>query len=666
MNALHHKTDFTGEIAVSVIVPVYNASKYLDQCLSSVQEQSLRNFEVIVVNDASTDDSVDVVKKFVNRDSRFKLLCFEFNRGLPAARNAGVDQASGEYLIHLDSDDFWLDSQTLETLHTTATLEGAQVLRFNGLDFENNDLGAPVITPFAAVNVEVTSNPELWIFRSVFLYFFNTAFIRRHKLSFDESISIGEDAIFLSKALPVAMKISSIPDFFYAYRRHQKSMMGNSWDPEDFVEELRASDIVLDNLKDFPAIAEGYVFYRYTQYWVLKLLPRIVLELDENARHSIYDRYRKALDDNKSVFQSCPRVGIKFFISQWLLMHGHVRILDNFVIGVNRLNRFPYFYFGYYLYIANQIKNIVGSFRHRAFNYLKENSSVRRLLSRIEGHFHISDCTAFRNDESLHEYDFDLGMTPKKRGITAMIRVKNEEETIVRSIESILPFFDEILVVDNASTDGTRKLLNALARKHHSHSTIRILSYPFAVARCGMEHAQTSESSLHNLAYYYNWCLGQCRTSHVVKWDADMVLINDCVVKIQFQSFLRRLMTQSPGALGAFMVQTIYLDGSGRAVTTADEIHTEERCFPNEPNIYYKKGKDWECLHRPRFREVVRGDIIFAYEIKDSRKQEFDHWATNSFNGWRKSYEYRNYLLVNAGLQSQQRGFKPVPENHLT
>jgi hypothetical protein len=134
------------------------------------------------------------------------------------------------------------------------------------------------------------------------------------------------------------------------------------------------------------------------------------------------------------------------------------------------------------------------------------------------------------------------------------------------------------------------------------------------------------------------------------------------VVRIMFQDFLRSLMTENPRALGAFLVQTVYLDCNGEAFTTSDEIHREVRSFPNEPRIYYKKGKDWEILHHPRFRKIVNSNRVFAYELKDTREPEFDHWATNSFTGWRKTLEYRNYLLVQAGLQSPYRGFTPLQD----
>ena len=387
MNTISYKPDNDHGVAVSVIVPVYNASKYLDQCLGSIQGQSLKNFEVIVVNDASTDDSKDVVHRYMSCDNRFKLITFESNRGLPAARNAGVELANSEYLVHLDSDDFWLDSQTLESLYTTATLENAQVLRFNGLDIINDDLAAPIIPSFPAVNVELISDPRLWIFRSVFLYFFKTDFLRKHQLSFDESIGIGEDAIFLSKALPKATNISSVPGFFYAYRRHHHSMMGNHWGLTDFIEDQCASDIVVSNLKDIPEIATWYVFNRYTDYWINKLLPRAVIQLDEKSRFATYDRYRKTLDKNKSAFQSRSRVGLKFLISKWLLVHGKYRMLDHFIISLNQKKRIPGIHFGFYLNLAIQIKRGIEKFRLRGINYLKGNRLLLYLLSKREEHF---------------------------------------------------------------------------------------------------------------------------------------------------------------------------------------------------------------------------------------------------------------------------------------
>nr|WP_312175883.1 glycosyltransferase [Moraxella sp. CTOTU46934] len=89
---------------VSVIVPVYNVEQYLDECLNSIRQQTYENLEIIVVEDCSTDQSLEVLSKHLN-DQRIKLIRHEKNSGLSAARNTGIDGARGDYIMFVDSDD---------------------------------------------------------------------------------------------------------------------------------------------------------------------------------------------------------------------------------------------------------------------------------------------------------------------------------------------------------------------------------------------------------------------------------------------------------------------------------------------------------------------------------------------------------------------------------
>lgn len=97
----------------SIIVPVYNVEKYIERCLDSLINQSYDDYEIIIVNDGSTDSSVDIIKKYLD-NSKIKLINEE-NKGLSAARNNGVKNASGDYLIFVDSDDY-IDKNLLLTL----------------------------------------------------------------------------------------------------------------------------------------------------------------------------------------------------------------------------------------------------------------------------------------------------------------------------------------------------------------------------------------------------------------------------------------------------------------------------------------------------------------------------------------------------------------------
>lgn len=100
---------------ISVIVPCYNVEKYVDECLDSIIRQTYKNLEIIVVNDASTDSTVDGIKRYVAKDERIKFIDLRQNGGLSAARNAGIEVATGEYISFIDSDDI-LDKRFYDTL----------------------------------------------------------------------------------------------------------------------------------------------------------------------------------------------------------------------------------------------------------------------------------------------------------------------------------------------------------------------------------------------------------------------------------------------------------------------------------------------------------------------------------------------------------------------
>ena len=101
-------------VKLSIIVPVYNAEHFLDKCIKSVQSQTLQDFELILINDGSKDNSLEICKKHSQEDSRIIVFNQE-NSGQSKARNVGLENANGEYVAFLDSDD-WVDSDYYEKL----------------------------------------------------------------------------------------------------------------------------------------------------------------------------------------------------------------------------------------------------------------------------------------------------------------------------------------------------------------------------------------------------------------------------------------------------------------------------------------------------------------------------------------------------------------------
>ena len=115
---------------ISIIVPVYNVAPYLAECINSILTQTFKDYEIILVDDGSSDISGSLCEQFANIDERISVIHQE-NKGLSAARNAGVDKASGEYIIFLDSDDYWKDKDVLQILAERLSLTEADVISFN-------------------------------------------------------------------------------------------------------------------------------------------------------------------------------------------------------------------------------------------------------------------------------------------------------------------------------------------------------------------------------------------------------------------------------------------------------------------------------------------------------------------------------------------------------
>ena len=131
---LKNKNDI---LKISVIIPVYKVETYLHQCVDSVLSQTYENIEVILVDDGSPDSCPEICDQYANADARVKVI-HQKNGGLSAARNAGVQCASGNYLAFLDSDDFWNDRTALERLVCRLQITNADVLNYSYVKYDES------------------------------------------------------------------------------------------------------------------------------------------------------------------------------------------------------------------------------------------------------------------------------------------------------------------------------------------------------------------------------------------------------------------------------------------------------------------------------------------------------------------------------------------------
>lgn len=221
------------EAAVSVIVPVYNVAPWLEACLNSLEKQTLKNIEVILVNDGSTDGSGEIARRYAEKNSNFVLIDRE-NGGLSAARNTGLSRATGEYVYFLDSDDY-LTEDALERLYTKASGERLDVLKFSSYTFVDPD-GALCWSSengyrYQGIYPGVYSGMEalgLFLdnrdyFPSCCLIFTRRDLIEAHNLRFYEGITY-EDNLFHFQLMAAADRVAVMNEPLYCRRNRADSI----------------------------------------------------------------------------------------------------------------------------------------------------------------------------------------------------------------------------------------------------------------------------------------------------------------------------------------------------------------------------------------------------------------------------------------------------------
>lgn len=237
----------------SVIIPYKNASIYMEKCLDSLNKQIFKDFEVICVNDNSDDNSLDIVNSFLKLDERFKNINSEKDIGCGGARNLGIENAAGKYLVFVDADD-WVDTNLLSKLNDAYKEHPeADSIWYNYSDFVNDkdyyaknyvNEGFLKITPENILNY-----PEYAWQKS-----FKTEFIKNNNIKFTENLFFEANAFYfhISCCNP---KIYCIPDILYYYRRNPYSITGNrenltKRNNHFFKTAIEAYEIVLKNKYD--------------------------------------------------------------------------------------------------------------------------------------------------------------------------------------------------------------------------------------------------------------------------------------------------------------------------------------------------------------------------------------------------------------------------------
>ena len=252
----------------SIVIPVYNVAPYLGECLDSVLCQKFRDFEVIAVDDGSTDESGRICDEYARRDSRIRVI-HQKNRGLSGARNAGIRQAVGEYLLFLDSDDYWRDDNVLVAMAEKIGKTNPDVLSFNDVKFCGKVFDAPYFGGASWDDMENETfshqiQRELWIACA-----WNKAVRRRlfwqGNLDFVEGIT-SEDMDWCLRLALAADKFDYLDTVVVCYRQRESSISGTT-SPKKVRTVLgnirRCLELLEENGTDRAEQLKPFVAYQY-------------------------------------------------------------------------------------------------------------------------------------------------------------------------------------------------------------------------------------------------------------------------------------------------------------------------------------------------------------------------------------------------------------------
>lgn len=229
-------------ILISVVVPIYNAERFLSTCIESILNQTFKNFELLLINDGSKDSSLDICNKYLEKFPDKIKIFNNKNMGCSATRNFGIEKSQGKYLLFIDSDD-WIEKDMLEKMYQKILVDNSDVV-ISGVIRED------VVSNTALIqNPAFEKNSYFWLTENNLIpYIWNKLYrkslILNNNILFPINIRLSEDMVFNIKTLLQAKKITVLPKAFYHYIIHGDNTVLN-------IEKRKDIFLALDSIYEY-------------------------------------------------------------------------------------------------------------------------------------------------------------------------------------------------------------------------------------------------------------------------------------------------------------------------------------------------------------------------------------------------------------------------------
>lgn len=214
---------------LSIIVPVYNVEAYIKECISSLLTIKNIDYEIIIVDDGTTDNSIEIIKKCFQNE-RINIIS-QNNKGLSGARNTGMLHSKGKYILFVDSDDYIINSENISKMIDIANTENSDIVVANGVKLFDNDRIEDIYNDQALRKVSNMKGKDFFKYTlknkcyqdAVWLNLYNRLFLIENNFFFTENL-LHEDFDFTPRVFYQSKKITYYPGKFYVYRQRQGSI----------------------------------------------------------------------------------------------------------------------------------------------------------------------------------------------------------------------------------------------------------------------------------------------------------------------------------------------------------------------------------------------------------------------------------------------------------
>lgn len=312
---------------ISLIVPIYNVEPYLRKCLDSILNQDCGDWEALLIDDGSTDDSGRICDEYAQKDNRFRVFHKE-NGGVSSARNVGLNNAKGDWIWFVDGDD-WIERNSVSVLSKTTESVNCDIVIF-GINYCDESLNI-VGSERRSLSIDKSKDetidgydfpPQNYIVRR--------SVIENNNIRFSEGVAMGEDLEFQYKCLMICRKPITIPEILYCYLRRQGSATKNEKSREN---AANSSTVILRNLVNF--IVENNIA---ESLWLSARMNRVFK--NTLSSHALISRYD---NDTKNALREARKN---------LYIHGH----NDFVDAAVRIGCFNMRFYAWYIKLRKLIR----------------------------------------------------------------------------------------------------------------------------------------------------------------------------------------------------------------------------------------------------------------------------------------------------------------------